>query len=168
MNPTSIGIQVAMAGIGTSLILVKESLKKSDIKLILAILLTWAVAYLSGSSGGADRMGSMFDFLGLTVEQLNNLVIVIRKTIHVSFYGSLAWLFATYLWNDYSNRKILYSYSIAFPLSIALADEYRQSMMPNRQGSYSDVILDMSATFFVLGMLHWNERRLIRSNDKIG
>ena len=152
INSISIGIEVFLAGTGTSLLMFNH-LKKHDARLIGAIVLTWAVAYLSGSTGGADRMVPWFNFLGLSVEQLDHLIVVIRKTIHVSFYGLLTWLIATYLWNQIQNRRTLFAYAFAFPLVVAIADEYRQSMMPNRGGSVSDVFLDMSATTFVLLIL---------------
>jgi len=146
----SITVELVLAGIGTILLVSKEGLKKSDWSLFLAIFLSWAVAYLSGSSGGADQMVPYFDFLGLSVDQLNSLIIVIRKTIHVSFYGTLGFLLLAYLSNRISNLKWLFWIPFLFCLSISIADEGRQSFMPNRGGSVSDVFLDMAATFFVL------------------
>jgi VanZ family protein len=150
INSTSITIELALAGIGTVLLVSKEGLKKSDWSLFLAIFLTWAVAYLSGSSGGADQMVPFFDFLGLSVDQLNNLIIVIRKTIHVSFYGTLGYLFLTYLSDKVADKTSLFWFPFLFCLAISIADEGRQSLMPNRGGSVTDVILDMSATLFIL------------------
>ncbi len=150
INSTSIAIELAFAGIGTVLLVSKEGLKKSDWSLFLAIFLTWAVAYLSGSSGGADQMVPFFDFLGLSVDQLNNLIIVIRKTIHVSFYGTLGYLFLTYLFDKITDAKSLFWFPFLFCLAISIADEGRQSFMSNRGGSVTDVILDMSATLFIL------------------
>lgn len=146
----SITIELVLAGIGTIVLVSKEGLKKSDWSLFLAIFLSWAVAYLSGSSGGADQMVPYFDFLGLSLEQLNNLIIVIRKTIHVSFYGTLGFLFLAYLSDKITNAKSLFWIPFLFCLAISIADEGRQSLMPNRGGCVTDVILDMSATLFIL------------------
>ncbi len=159
----SIGIEIGLAGIGTAFLVSKDNLKKSDWKVVLLIFLTWGVAYLSGASGGADKMHPMFSFLHLTIDQLNTLVMVVRKAVHLTFYGSITWLLATYLWNQVSNWRTLLSLLIAFPLLIAISDEFRQSMMPNRQGSLFDVFLDMSATFIVLGVLLFLERKKQRN-----
>ncbi len=147
---TSITIELVLAGIGTILLVSKEGLKKSDWSLFLAIFLSWAVAYLSGSSGGADQMVPYFDFLGLSLEQLNNLIIVIRKMIHVSFYGTLGFLFLAYLSDKITNAKSLFWIPFLFCIAISIADEGRQSLMPNRGGCVTDIILDMSATLFIL------------------
>ena len=160
INSFSIAIEVMLGGIGTAFLLVKNSLKKEDIRIILAIFATWAVAYLSGSSGGADRMAPWFSFLGLSMEQLDHLIVIIRKSIHVSFYGSLSWLLATYLWNEIPNRKQVLGFALSFPLVVAIADEYRQSFMPNRGGCASDVVLDMAAsTSVVVAIVLWDRKR---------
>lgn len=161
----SIPIEIGLAGIGTAFLVSKDILKKSDWKVIVLIFLTWAVAYLSGSSGGADKMHPMFSFLHLTLDQLNTLVMLVRKAVHLTFYGTITWLFATYLWNQISDRRTLLSLLIAFPLLIAISDEFRQSMMPNRQGSLSDVLFDMSAAFVVLGVLHFLGAKKARQEE---
>ena len=146
----SIPIELIIAGVASMFLVSREGLKKVDLSLFLAIFLTWAVAYLSGSTGGADHMVSYLNFLGLSVDQLNNLIVAIRKTIHVSFYGSLGWLFARYLSELVAENRAIFGFAFAFSLAIAIADEYRQSFMPNRGGCLSDVFLDMSATLLVL------------------
>lgn len=167
IEPISIGIEIGLAGLGTAILMSKNSLNKSDVKLIELIFMTWAVGFFSGRSGGADRMVSTFDFLHLTVAQLDTLIMVIRKTIHLTFYGGLTWLFATSPWPEQLPRRALVGFSVALPLAIAVSDEFRQSMMPNRQGSLSDVVVDMSATFAVLIVLHFLERKKQR-NTTIG
>ena len=118
----SITLELVLAGIGTVLLVSKEGLKKSDWSLFLAIFLSWAVAYLSGSSGGADQMVPFFDFLGLSVDQLNNLIIVIRKTIHVSFYGTLGYLFLTYLSEKVPERRSLFWFPFLFCIAISICE----------------------------------------------
>ena len=166
IGPLSIQIELALAGVGTALLLMRNSLSKPEWRLIFFMLLTWAVAYLSGSTGGADHMTSYFNFLHLTVDQLNDLIKAIRKTIHVSFYGGLTWLIATYLWNSMPTLGLKWYFPIAFSFTIAYCDEYRQSMMPNRSGSVWDVLLDMSATFFVLVLLQFADHRKQRNSDE--
>jgi VanZ family protein len=160
INSLSITVELILAGVGTSILLTSSSLKKQDFRLILAILLTWSVGYFSGSSGGADKMHPMFNFMGLTADQIIQLVIWLRKLIHVSFYGSLTWLLATYLWPRVSGRSQAVFFAVAFPLIISSCDEFRQGMMPNRQGSAYDVMLDMSAAVIVIIFL------IIRNNRK--
>lgn len=159
INALSITVELILAGIGTSLLLTSNSLKKGDFRLILAILLTWSVGYFSGSSGGADKMHPMFNFMGLTSDQIIQLVIWLRKFIHVTFYGSLTWLLATYLWPQVSNRSQALFFAVAFPLVISSCDEFRQGMMPNRQGSAYDVMLDMSAALIVITYLYIRKKK---------
>ena len=165
VSPYSIGIEVMLAGIGTAILLSQNSLKKEDGRFIFAILLTWSVGYFSGSSGGADKMHPMFNFMGLSADDIIRLVIWIRKIIHLTFYGTLTWLFATYLWKPIESKKTVALFAVAFPLCIASCDEFRQSLMPNRQGSFYDVMFDMSATFAVLLML-WkiSKKSVVTSN----
>lgn len=165
VSTISIAIELGLAAIGTGIILAKNGLKKDDAKLVFAILLTWGVGYFSGSSGGADKMHPMFTFLGLTADEIIRLVIWIRKFVHLTFYGSLTWLFATYLWNRFENKTVLLAFAAGFPLSIASCDEFRQSFMPNRQGSVYDVMFDMSATLAVLLVL-WriSKKSVVTSN----
>ncbi|MEI8282876.1 MAG: VanZ family protein, partial [Armatimonadota bacterium] len=92
-------------------------------------------------------------------DQLDLLIKVIRKGIHLSFYGTLTYFFASYLFPKMSSQMAVYIFAIALPLLIAISDEYRQSMMVNRQGSIMDVFLDMSATFVVLFLFYWIARK---------
>ncbi len=145
--------ELVVTGLGTAFLLSTGSLKKEEGKLVFAILMTWTVAFFSGQSGGADHMRGWFDFLRWGENDVIRLVIWIRKFIHVTFYGTLMWFFATYFFRANIDRKRAIGFAIAFPLCISICDEYRQSMMPNRMGSYSDVILDMSAAIVVLAIL---------------
>ncbi len=149
-EPISITVELILAGIGTAILLSGNRFEKGDMRLIGAILLTWAVAFFSGGSGGADHMTSLFGFLHLTQDQLDILIKIIRKGIHLSFYGTLTYFVASYLFPQIPSRKTVYGFAVALPLLVAISDEYRQSMMANRQGSLMDVFLDMSATFVVL------------------
>jgi VanZ family protein len=168
INSVSIAAEVFLGGGGTALLLAKNILHKHDIKIILAILATWIVAYLSGSSGGADRMVPWFSFVGLSIDQLNTLIVVIRKTIHVSFYGSLSWFIATYLWNEIPARKQVMAFALAFPLVVAIADEYRQSFMTNRSGCVSDVVLDMSAaSAVVIALVLWDRHKRLQNGKSV-
>lgn len=153
VSQISIVFELLLAGTGTSILLSSKSLKKEEFKLVVAIILIWLVSYFSGSSGGADKMHPWFAFLNLTSANLDTLIIAVRKTIHVTFYGTLMWLFATYLLPLVPNRRTAIGFAIAFPLCISICDEFRQSMMPNRSGSYADVILDMSSAIIVLLVL---------------
>ena len=159
VSQISVIIEILLAGVGTSFLVSKGGLKTEDLRFFIAVFLTWAVAYLSGSTGGADRMHPYFTFLGMTMDQIIRLVIWIRKFIHLSFYGSVTWLFATYIWNKIPNKKVLLGFCVAFPLWIASCDEFRQSFMPNRQGSVYDVMLDMSAASVVIIGLFLLEKR---------
>jgi VanZ family protein len=132
-----------LAAIGTALLL-RRSLPKHQIALILAAILTWCVSYFGGSSGAADNMRPFYSFFGLSAEATWNLVLFTRKTIHVTFYSALATCFFIYLGPSRSQTTVK---ALALTLLMACCDEWRQSMMPNRAGSMWDVLLDTGAAF---------------------
>lgn len=96
-------------------------------------------------------MESPLNFLGLTHEQLLELIHWLRRAIHVTFYATLTLCFGGWLAREETPRKKLLLLAPLLPLACAICDEFRQSLMPNRRGSYQDVLLD---TFAIgLGMI---------------
>jgi hypothetical protein len=129
---------------------------KKNIFVVGAMLLTYAVMYLSASAGGADHMKTFMDGWGIPGWLIEGGVKVFRKGVHISFYGALAWLVFRH-WASYNRKGILEAF--IFTLLIACCDEWRQSLMPNRGGSLADVVLDISAAAFVLWRCHVSVQR---------
>lgn len=89
---------------------------------------------------------------------------VARKCGHVIGYAILCWLFFRAFRATWPYFKT-WSVRWALPAWIATAviaslDEWHQSYIPSRTGTFHDVILDSSAGLAVLGALfYWNRRR---------
>ncbi len=131
----SLPASLALAALATSLALAK-GLDKPHVPWVVAAILTWCVCYFGGSSGSADEMKPYFSFWRLSPETLKALIIGLRKLIHVVFYATLA----HQIFRAFGKFPI----TIATAAAIALCDEWRQGLMPNRYGSFWDVLLDLS------------------------
>lgn len=126
----------------------------------LLLLETWLVAYLSGGAGGPGWMHTQFLHLGLTPDQAETAVIAVRKTIHISFYGSvgLTALAAALRGGDSVQRAM--RLAIAYPLALACFDEMRQTTASNRSGQWTDVVIDMIGVGLALAFIgrRWGSR----------
>jgi VanZ family protein len=92
---------------------------------------------------------------GLSADMTWNLIVAARKLLHLVFYGCVtAAAFASL--RVYFKRQTLHGIAIAISLALLVAccDEWRQSMMPRRQGTVGDVALDGLAMVAV-GALIW-------------
>ena len=141
-----VAMGLLLAAIGTALLL-RRSLQKHHLALVLAAILTWCVSYFGGSSGSADNMKPLYSFFGLSPDVTWALILMTRKVIHVTFYSALATCFYQYF---VAGRRNAVVQSLTFTLVMASCDEWRQSMMPNRAGSFWDVLLDTGAAFLWL------------------
>jgi VanZ family protein len=159
---------LVLFAMGTAWVLRRSILRKEHWPLIMGILLTWGITYFSGSSGSAEPMRRSFSFLGLSPEMTEHLVVAVRKLMHVSFYGSMAWFFVTHFQRLDAERGRWAGYLESFIVCCIFAscDEMRQSLMPNREGTLRDVTLDMVAVIVVLGFTYFRTtRRLIDKNS---
>jgi VanZ family protein len=151
VSPFAVPTFLAIFGLATAVLVSGKRLEKSHIPLLVGFFLTACVTFLSGSSGGSDKMESPLNFLGLSREQLLELIHWLRRVIHVTFYASLTLCFGGWLCREGLQGKKLLALAPLLPLACAICDEFRQSLMPNRRGSYQDVLLDTFA--IVLGVL---------------
>lgn len=106
----------------------------------------WAIAYLSTDKGGPDpMMRFLIDNLGLATESAQSAVVVIRKTLHFTFYGVLAAV----------SLRVSRTVGLAVTLTLSLAcfDELRQASFGARSGSIWDVALDMAGAAVALWLL---------------
>jgi VanZ family protein len=115
----------------------------------------WLVAYFSGGAGGADPMVDLLRTLfGLSREAAEFATVVLRKGIHFVFYGtvaSLAWSAAV---GARASARTAVGFGLAIALTLAAFDEGRQTSVPGRTGSASDVVLDLAgaATFIAISI----------------
>ena len=98
------------------------------------------------------------DWLGLTQAQAEILVITIRKIIHFTFYGLLAW--NAYRIARTSPKASAVGFALAMALIFALYDESHQLLATDRSGSPWDVGLDMlgATTFLCVSVLRYGRR----------
>ncbi|HLP00313.1 MAG TPA: VanZ family protein, partial [Fimbriimonas sp.] len=129
VSPIAIPVFLAIFGLTTAFLLSGKRLSKTHAPLIFAFLLTACVTFLSGSSGGSDKMESPLNFLGLSREQLLELIHWLRRLIHVTFYASLTLSFAFWLAREGTRGKRLFWLTPLLPLACAICDEFRQSLM---------------------------------------
>lgn len=137
----SLPVSLAIGALGT-LLLLRKAVPRHQIWLIVAAIMTWCVSFFGGSGGGADRMESYYSFFGLSKELTWTLIVISRKLIHITFYSFLATCFYKFL-THFREKPVLPA--LSFALSMAVCDEWRQNLMPNREGSYRDVLLDIGA-----------------------
>jgi VanZ family protein len=111
----------------------------------------WLVAFFSSSTGAAGHMLSFaMRHLGLSRPSAEELVLVVRKTIHFCFYGTLA-VFA-FRAARAGGLKSALAYALLFALAHASFDELRQSSYSDRTGSFWDVLLDMGGAVTFAGV----------------
>ena len=105
----------------------------------------WLISYFSSSHGGGEPMIAwLIHTFGLDQQTAETVNLVIRKTIHFSFYGLIATTaFMTPIKNG-SLRSIGIVAALLTTLAYSSFDEIRQSSQPNRNGSAWDVALDMT------------------------
>lgn len=174
-------VELGLATIGTLWLLNSGKLEKRHVSLIVVSLLIWSLTYFGGSSGGAENMRPYYSKFGLSPEATFFLIACTRKVIHAAFYSTVATQIYLYykgttdrdisLWKTekvhaylpggslVTDTKLAVQFAIETALIIAVCDEWRQNMMPNREGSYRDVLLDIGAASF------WLWWRYLRTNS---
>ncbi|HRF60014.1 MAG TPA: VanZ family protein [Fimbriimonadaceae bacterium] len=104
------------------------------------------VAWFSGRRGGPEPMVEFFSgWWFLSPEAVERIVIGLRKSAHVLFYGSFAWLTAraTVALAPKAPRARVVAFAVLFVLAHAVFDETRQAFTPGRTGTPWDVLLDL-------------------------
>lgn len=127
---------------------------------LLACLVSLMVAYFSGSEGGAGSWVAWIEAkLHLSRASAENAVFVMRKTLHFSFYATLAWLPWRVARLGGASPGLAAWIAVGFAGSFAMFDEFRQRTSPGRMGSPWDVALDLSGVAFVLAVSAARARR---------
>lgn len=139
-------IVVGVLGVVHLLVSTEERSRKALPWLVGALALGVTIAYISGDKGSADPMRSVF-FNWFSPRVTEWIVTIIRKAMHLTFYGTMAWL-------AYRGSKAAGSPLPWMALGVAVAhgafDEYRQAFFASRQGSPIDVVVDAIGALLVL------------------
>lgn len=128
------------------------------IPLLLGLML---VATFSGGRGGPDPMvARLMEWFPVPFEVAKTLVVLARKSLHVLFYGFLAWAAARW-WlgaTPEGCRTKAACFGIAMGLVAACTDEGRQSLTAGRGGFVGDVFLDLAGMLLMTSPFWWSRR----------
>jgi len=109
----------------------------------------------------------------LSNNTLNEFVIVtdwwefiIRKLAHMFEYGVLTYLIFRIL-GQTEKRHVNWNlfWSFAFTIMYAISDEYHQSFITGRTGTYRDVIIDSAGSLVAIWLIYLNWRH--QKNKKV-
>ena len=87
---------------------------------------------------------------------------VLRKISHMMEYGILVFLSFRAFVQGLSARRSL-AYSVVFSLTYALTDEYHQTFVGGRSGSFNDVFIDSIGIFLSVFLI---DKKLINVSIK--
>lgn len=121
--------------------------------MVVVIVLTTILAYVSSARGGAGNMITWFmSHLGWDRGTAETGVLLVRKTIHFVFYGTFAYVALRFARLNATNRGATIAFALLFALLHATFDELRQGDIPSRTGSAWDVGLDMLGAAAFVGI----------------
>jgi len=128
--------------------------------LLAAGLVAMLIGSFSGELGSAGRMFVFFtQAMQMDARTAETLVLIIRKGVHVSCYGTLAALVFPVIPRERRHRWLGAALAA---LAFAAFDEMRQSLTPGRTGSLIDIGWDMLGIALALGAVHlflWPKQR---------
>ena len=100
----------------------------------------------------------------ISQQRLDQIVFAARKTAHVTEYAVLSWLLARAFlrpgtpWGRWDRKAAALAWLIAS--LYAASDELHQVFVPNREGRWSDVLLDSSgAALGIIGLYQFGRLR---------
>ena len=126
-----------------------SAVSKAVPSLIAVVVMATIVGYASSGNASAGNMVRWISGLGFSRTNVEHFVAVLRKTIHFCFYGTFGSL--CYRVGFTTDRSRSVAAAMAATFALASFDELRQSSIPSRSGSFTDVLLDISgAVTFVL------------------
>lgn len=149
---------IAMISLATMIIkaAVDGERKKAIIYALGALFMGCIVAFVSGPGGGADPIMAWLQSLGLSARSAEVANLVFRKTIHFTYYGTMAALAGLSAHYGRLGKAALTpaATGFLFMLTHAIFDEVRQSGVSVRTGSWFDVMLDSAgAALFLWAVL---------------
>jgi len=84
--------------------------------------------------------------------------IIVRKTIHFTFYGLMAWFAVLIGARLSSDRLRAMLFAALWTLAHSAFDEMRQNQTTSRTGTILDVLLDLTGVAFALFI--WNRHQI--------
>jgi len=127
--------------------------------LVALIIMGWCVSVGSSSAGGADRMVEFFVQRGLVRHDAEVVVVILRKTIHFCFYGTLGLFARNAAMAAKEKPAAAFRFGLLLALAVATFDESRQISVPGRGASVYDVLLDMSGACTFILLSTWRASR---------
>jgi len=129
--------------------------------IVALIIMGWCVSVGSSSAGGADHMVEFCVRHGMVRHDAEFVVMVIRKSIHFSFYGSLGLFARNAALSAREKPAAAWRFALLLALAVACFDESRQLSVPGRGASLYDVMLDFSGavTFNLLSTWRASRRK---------
>lgn len=124
--------------------------KKAAVLVFGAVLMASFIGYISSSQGGPNPMIAFFQHkFGLSASGAETATILVRKTIHFTFYGTFGLLLYLAMRSAKPAPQKALLIALGGVLALACFDEIRQTTADFRTGSPWDVCLDMAgaATF---------------------
>jgi VanZ family protein len=130
-------------------------------------LLTWmaVIFFASGDAASFNHSSRLIApvvhwlFPGISPDALHSIVVIVRKTAHVTEYAILALLLWRCLRNtpgthpsDWPHQTALRT--LLFIILYASSDEFHQRFVPSRDASVRDVVIDTAGAAFAL-LLIW-------------
>jgi|GEM_PF-3003802 len=124
--------------------------------MLVTVTMAYIVSMASSSVGGAGRMVTFLThYLHMSLDDAHQVVHIVRKSIHFSFYGFLGCTARNAAANAGEKMAVVLRYGLLWTLLVASFDEFRQSSQPGRNGSIYDVMLDMAGAIVFLAILTW-------------
>jgi len=142
-------------------------------------LLVWMAVIFSASADAqsTERTSRFLEpFLrwlnpDISLEAIDQVRWIIRKTAHLTEYAVLAWLSWRALRRPYRDDSRPWSWRVAaatlgLVMAYATTDELHQHFVPNRTGAWQDVCIDTAGGLLGLAVVRawwaWRERRARR------
>ena len=125
----------------------------------------WMLLIFSFSAQNGETSGNLsnrfmssllipiFNFLGVTIQDLNSWGLLIRKAAHMFIYFVLAILsvHALFVSNFFKNKVYNYGTALVISFLYACSDEWHQSFTPGRTMAFADVLIDTAGA--ILGLI---------------
>jgi len=98
---------------------------------------------------------------------VSTLEFTLRKIAHMFVFGVLCYFIYRYL-SRIEKRHMLWNigWATIFSILYAISDEYHQTLVPGRVGTYQDVLIDSAGILIVTWLLYLHYHHLIKLKKK--
>lgn len=132
-----------------------QQLTPKRVILVLLTCLVWSLVFLGSSPGAGDSftLKLLRDWFHLEGETLHVVNFVLRKSIHVVYYGCLAFLITRSVWGWVSKSVVAAAlFGAGLSLATGVLDELHQSQFSSRTGTPFDLVYDGSGILLATGL----------------